>query len=171
MSHNPAREEWRHDIREANAVARSTSWRIALWTIAVVLFVGAISGGIWLFKVTTSDVKGAGDATRITNDGRNRVNAQEWFHGQMAQIKTADQNLDQAKADLDVATTADDKAFARTNFTGLTNRCNEMVNNYNAEAGKVTRGKWLDSTLPVSIDGNDPATDCKPTPTQETNPR
>lgn len=152
------RPAWRDDIREGNAIARSISWRAAIWIVATIIGIGAIGGGIWAVKVATSDVRGAGDATRITNDGRNRINAQEWFHGQYAQIRTADRNLDQA-ARIAAAKPGDD--IAQTNYTGLMNRCVEMVNNYNAEAMKMSRGKWLDPALPFQIDNNDATTDCK----------
>jgi hypothetical protein len=156
------RDSARREIREANYVARHAGWRIALWVIAFVALAGAITGGIWAVKVATSDVKGAGDQARIVNDGQNRVNAQEWFHGQYNEIKATDKNLDNLRAEVDAAATAEDKAFARTNLTGTQNRCNQMVSAYNAETQKVSRGKWLDTTLPFAIDGSDPATDCKP---------
>lgn len=156
------RSDARREIREVNYVARHAGWRIALWIIAFVVLAGAISGGIWAVKVATSDVRGAGDQARIVNDGRNRVNAQEWFHGQYNEIKSTDKNLDNLQADLAAATTAEDKAFARTNLTGTQNRCNDMVAAYNAETQKVSRGKWLDPNLPYAIDDSDPSTDCQP---------
>lgn len=157
------RSSARREIREANYVARHSSWRIALWIGAFVVFAGLLSGGIWAVKVATSDVKGAGDQARIVNDGQNRVNAQEWFHGQYQQIKATDQSLDNLQAEVAAATTAEDKAFARNNVTGTQNRCIQMVGAYNAETQKISRGKWLDPNLPYAIDGTDPSTDCKPT--------
>lgn len=144
-------------------VARGIGWRAGVWIVAAVVFFGALGVGVWWFKVATSDVKGAGDQTRITNDARNRINAQEWFHAQLAQIKSADKNLDEAAANLKAATTDEQKSFWQTNFTGLKNRCNEMVAVYNAETRKVTRAKWLDPALPFEITDSDPATDCKET--------
>jgi hypothetical protein len=163
------REPW-YDSDNPSRVARGFSWRAALAVVAVVLFVGAISGGIYWFTVATSDVKGAGDQTRIVNDGQNRVNAQEWFHSQLAQIKTADKNLDDAAANLAKASNDKDREFWQTNYTGLKNRCNEMVANYNAETRKVSRGKWLDPDLPYEITDSDPATDCKPSTTPSEGP-
>jgi len=154
------RNPYARDIREINAGARSAGWRAAIWVLAIVLFAGAISVGIWAFRVSTSDVKGAGDQTRITNDGRNRVNSQEWFEGMYAQILTADQNLDGAAKNLATASDADQKAFWQTNYTGLQNRCRDMVNQYNAEAHKVSRGQWRSDDLPEQIDTTDPRTDC-----------
>lgn len=155
------KEPW-YESDSPGRVVRGGSWRVALWIVGVVAFVGLLGAGIWAVKVAVSGPKGAGDATRITNDGRNRVNAQEWFHSQYGQIKTADGNLDQAAANLAACPTdCEDHAFHLTNYTGLKNRCVDMVNAYNAEAGKVSRGKWLDPALPQQIGNGDSATDCK----------
>lgn len=153
------REPW-YESDNPSRVARGIGWRAATWIVVGVLFFGAIGVGIWYFKVATSGAKGAGDQTRIVNDGRNRVNAQEWFEGQYNLILGADQKLDQAAADK-AASPGD--AFAATNYTGLVNRCIDMRNAYNAEANKVSRGQWRDPRLPYQIDQTDPKTDCKET--------
>lgn len=142
-------------------VAANVGARIAIWIVVAVVVLGSVGAGIWAFKVATSDVKGAGDQTRATNDGQNRINAQEWFHGQYGQILAADRNLDDAAKNLAASTSEKDREFWRTNYTGLKNRCNEMVAVYNAETQKVTRGKWLDPALPYQIDASDPRTDCR----------
>jgi hypothetical protein len=147
----------RREVADASAVGMSAAWRAALAVIGVVLLVGGISVGIWYFKVKTSDIKGAGDATRITNDGRNRVNAQEWFAGQYEQIRSTDRRIDEAYAELSRKPTE----FAETNYRGLVNRCMEMVGTYNAEAQKVSRAQWRGPSLPVRIDDTDPTTDCR----------
>jgi len=152
------RNPYADDISEINAGARSVGWRAAIWTVVIVLFVGAISVGIWWFKVSTSDVKGAGDQTRITNDGRNRVAAQESFEALYAQIKAYDRNLDQAAKDK--AEHPGDSFYA-TNYSGLVKTCNDAVGQYNADARKVTRAKWLSPDLPYEIDATSPDTDCK----------
>lgn len=162
MRQNRHHDDWRGEIRETNAVARSAGWRIALWIVAIVVLIGLIGGGIWVFKVVTSGPRGAGEQTRITNDGRNRVNAQEWFAGQYGLIRSTDRRIDEAAADLAKAKPGDD--FPQINYRGLVNRCMEMVGNYNAEATKVSRGQWRDESLPFQIDDSDPATDCKETP-------
>lgn len=154
------RQQWRSDIREGSYVARTAGWRVAVWILAAVVFFGLIGAGIWAFKVVTSEPKGAGDAARITNDGRNRVNAQEWFVGQYEQIKSTDRRITEAAVELKAKP---EDEFARTNYRGLVNRCIEMVGNYNAEANKVSRGKWRDDTTPFQIDDTDSTTDCKET--------
>lgn len=151
---------YRREIRDTNRAAMSVGWRMAIWIVIAVLFFGSIGVGIWWFKVGASDVKGSGDQTRITNDGRNRVNSQEWFEGQYQQIVSSDRRIDEAAAQLK----ADPKdEIAKANLAGLKNRCIEMVGNYNAETRKVSRGQWRSVDLPFTIDDTDPKTDCKET--------
>lgn len=154
------KEPW-YDSDNPGTVARGVTWRGFVWLIVVLAVFGAIGGVTWAIKVATSEVKGAGDVQIITNDAQNRVNSQEWFHGQLAAVKAADAKLADAEAGLTAAVGTADEAWARTNFTGLRNRCLDMVQAYNAETKKVTRGKWLDSTLPYVIDDTDRTTDCK----------
>lgn len=151
------REPW-YESDNPSRVVRGASWRTALWIIGIVIFFGALSAGIWALRVATAPIKGAGDQEIIINDGRNRINAQEWFESQYGQIKAADRKLDEAAANL--ARDPDDD-FYRTNYTGLKNRCVEMVEAYNAEARKVSREDWRSPALPSRIDNTDPATDCK----------
>lgn len=156
---NLDRERFRQDVRDVNYAGRRAGPSVLLWIVAAVAVIAVIGAAIWGIKVATSGVKGEGDQTRITNDGRNRVNAQEWFVGQYEQIRSTDRRIDAAAAAL--AKTPDE--FGRTNYTGLVNRCMEMVGNYNAEAMKVSRGQWRDQALPFQIGADDPATDCKET--------
>lgn len=147
-----------YDTHDPAKAARGASWRLAVAFFVLLAFVAAVGGVIWALKVATSGVKGAGDQVRITNDGRNRVNAQEWFEGQFELIKATDRKLTLAAADK-AAQPRD--AFAATNYTGLVNRCQDIVAAYNAEANKVSRAAWRSLSLPAQIDNNDPATDCK----------
>jgi hypothetical protein len=152
------RTQLRHDLADANYAGRRAGLSLFAWLAVFLAVIAVIGAVIWGVKVATSDVKGAGDATRITNDGRNRINAQEWFAGQYEQIRSTDQRITVAAEAL-AADPADE--IAKTNYTGLINRCLEMVGNYNAEAVKVSRGKWRDPALPYAIDTTDPATDCR----------
>lgn len=151
------REPW-YESNNPDRVARAAGWRVALWILGIVLFVGAISGGVWAFKVATSDVKGAGDAQRKVNSGDNRIAAQESFEALYQQIQAYDRNLDQAAKDK--AEHPGDPYFA-TNYSGLVKTCNDAVGQYNADARKLSRAKWLSTDLPFEIDGSDPKTDCK----------
>jgi hypothetical protein len=153
------REPW-YESSNPDRVARSAGWRLALWVLAAVLFVGLVSGGIWAFKVATSDVKGSGDAQRKVNSGDNRIAAQESFEALYQQIQAYDRNLDQAAKD---KTEHPGDGFYATNYSGLVKTCNDAVGQYNADARKVSRAKWLSTDLPFEIDGSDPKTDCKET--------
>jgi hypothetical protein len=154
-----AREPW-YDSPNPTRVARGFSWRLAIWIVAAVVFFGLISMGIWTFKVSTSEVKGAGDATRRINGGDNRIAAQESFEALYAQIQAYDRNLDQAAKDK--AEHPNDSFYA-TNYSGLVKTCNDAIGQYNADARKVSRAKWLTDDLPYEIDLSNPATDCKET--------
>lgn len=153
------RDSW-HESANPDRVAWAVSWRIGTWILAAVLFVGLIGVGVWAFKVVTSDVKGAGDATRITNDGKNRIAAQETFEALYAQIQAYDRQLDQAAKDK--AEHPGDPFFA-TNYSGLVKTCQDAVGQYNADARKVSRAKWLSEDLPFEIDQTDVRFDCKET--------
>lgn len=150
----------RNDLRDFDRASRSVAWRVVAWTIAAVIVVGAISGGIWAFRVATSEVKGQGDKTRIINDGKNQIASQELFEHLYQQIQAHDRNLDQAARD---KAEHPGDAFFDTNYSGLVKRCNDAIGEYNAATDQISKAKWLDPRLPYKIDLNDPLTDCKET--------
>ena len=162
-----SREPW-HESDSPGRVVRGASWRLGLIIIGVVAFFGLLGAGIWYLKVQTSGIKGAGDATVQINSGVNRINSQEWFHGQYAQIQAADRQLDELAANVKRFAGKADEAFWVTNYTGVKNRCAEMVAVYNAEAQKVSRQQWRDPNLPAQIDTSSPTTDCKETKVEAT---
>ncbi len=150
----------RNELREFDRASRSVGARVAIWTIVGVLFFGALGAGIWMFKVATSEVKGEGDKTRIVNDGKNQIAAQEAFEALFQQIQAYDRNLDQAAAD---KAEHPGDAFFATNYSGLVKQCNDAVGQYNADANKVSRAKWMSEDLPFQIDQTNPLFDCKET--------
>jgi hypothetical protein len=154
MSKNPLRDE----MREASAVARGASWRIYIAIIAAIVAVGAISVGIWYFKVATSDAKGAGDATREINSVANRLQAQAEYTRLYNGILAADRNLDVLAAAVD----RDPTQINQTNLVGAQNICQTAVGDYNALATNALKAKWRPVELPQQV-GFDPATDCQPT--------
>lgn len=160
MNSSRDRDDYRVDIRNGNRVARSMGWRIAVWVVAIVVFAGALSAGVWAFNVATSGTKGAGDATRQINSGTNRIGAQEHFQTLLNQVKAYDQQLDQAAADKKDHPGSD---FWDTNYAGLVKTCIDARNLYNGDANKVTQAKWRDPELPYQIDATDPQYDCKET--------
>lgn len=148
------------DNDNPDKVVASGGWRLGVIVWAVVIFAGITGAAWWAVSVATSEIRGRGDATKIVNDGRNQVNAQEWFQGKYGEILGADAKLQNARDAWDAAKGTPDEGMWMTSYTGLKNRCVQMVTEYNAEAGKISRGKWMDPSVPQRIDGSDPATDC-----------
>lgn len=126
-------------------------------TILAVLAL-ALCGGIgWGIKVLASDVKGAGDATIKINSGDNRIQSQELFEQLYAAVLKHDKNLDVMAE----AVRLDPSSFNKTNYTGTKAACNNAVEDYNAEARKISSEKWKADDLPHQIDTTAPETDCK----------
>lgn len=149
-----------YDSDNPTTVARGASWRSAVWIACAVVFVLALSAGIWALKVGTSDVKGQGDAQRTKNAAGNRIAAQEGFEQLYADIKAADQRID-VMATARKSDPAD--LIAKANYTGAINYCIQVRADYDAKARKFSQGEFRAADLPYSIDQNDPTTDCKET--------
>jgi hypothetical protein len=147
-----------YDSDNPSTVVRGASWRIGVWVIAVVAFFGLLGAGIWAFQVSTSDVKGKGDAVRTVNRGDNRLAQQAYFEQTWADIKAADAKLDQLAADK-VAKV--DGADIR--YSGAVTYCIQLRGDYNAAARKQIAAKFKDASLPDQIDPTAPETDCKET--------
>ena len=150
-----SKAEWKEFDRES----RRAGSRLALWIVLGVAFTLLLGGGIYALKVATAPAKGWGDEQIIVNDGRNRVNAQEWFAGKYGHVRGQDSKLSGMKAAWDSAKGTADEGRLRDAYTGTQNLCLQAVAEYNAEALKVSRGRWRSPDLPFSLpDG--PATDC-----------
>lgn len=150
----------RRDKREIDSASRFVGSRVILWIIVFVVMAAVLTGIGWGIKVATSDVKGAGDATVKINSGENRIASQEAFEELYTKIQAYDKNLDQAARDK--AEHPGDDFFA-TNYSGIVKMCNDAVQQYNADARKVSRAKWLTKDLPFEIDQGDIRFDCKET--------
>ena len=150
------RTPW-HESSNPTTVVRGATWRGWIWVISAVVMVALISGGIWAFKVATSEVRGAGDATIEINSGKNQIQSQELFEEMYAKILEYDKNLDVAAA----ALARTPSSFNQTNYDGLAMTCNAAVEQYDAEARKVGSAKWRAADLPYEIDTASPETDCK----------
>lgn len=157
-----ARDPWYESDNPARVV-RGAGWRTAAAIIAVVLFVGAISVGVWAFNVSTSDIRGRGNALQKVNSADNRLFAQGNFQDLYNEVISYDQRLDQAAADKTAHAGKDDESFYDTNYTGLVNQCIDTRNQYNAAAKKITQAKFRDADLPYQLDPTDPKLDCKET--------
>lgn len=153
-----------HESSNPTTVVRSATWRGWIWVISTVVVVSLVSGGIWAFKVATSDIKGAGDATIEINSGENRIQSQQLFEELYAKVLEYDKNLDVAAA----AVKRNPSNFNQTNYDGLVMTCNAAIEQYDAEARKVSSEKWRSEDLPHKIDTADPLTDCREVNYQET---
>ena len=111
-------------------------------------------------KAATSETKGQLEKTIQINSGKNQIQSQELFQDLHAKILEYDKNLDIAAL---MHKANPSNAFHETNYTGLVMTCNAAVTQYNSEAGKVSRGKWMSPDLPYQIDQADPRYDCKET--------
>lgn len=155
--------ETRREVADASAVGMSAAWRIVLSFLAVLAVAGLVSIGIWYFKVATSDVKGAGDAARQNNSAANRLHAQQKYAELHEGIQATDRNIDT----LAEAVKNDPTQVNKTNLIGAQNVCQSSVAEYNAMATNVLTRGWIPAGLPVRV-GDDPGTDCKPTPANQT---
>jgi len=132
-----ARTPW-YDSDNPSTVARGATWRGMVWILAITAFVAIISIGGWLFNVTTSDVKGSGDATRTVNSGDNRLAQQAYFEQTYADIQAAGQNLTLPGNETEQA--------------GRLTYCRRLVADYNAAARKQVAAKFRAADLPAQID-------------------
>jgi hypothetical protein len=140
-----------------STVVRGGSWRLAIWIIALIVFIGLISIGVWLFKVGTSDVKGQGDAVQTKNSGTNRIRAQEEYVQTYNDIVAADKRV-QVMYD---AKAIDPSTVNNTNYTGAVNFCIQLVADYDALIDKYTSADFIPEGYPEKIDTLNSETDCK----------
>jgi hypothetical protein len=142
--------------------ARGFRWSVVLAFFAVLLVVAV--GLMWtfgfgLFQRETAAFRGETGAIERRESAENRVAAQERFEDLYAEIVATDRKLAPAEEALEADP---DSQVRRTEFTGLTNYCLDVVGDYNAEARKYTAADFRAADLPAEIDGTDPATDCRP---------
>lgn len=144
---------------EYDRASMSLAWRVVLWVIAALAIGGLITWGTLAITAATSETKGQLDKTIEINKGKNQIASQELFEDLYAKIQEYDKNLDVAFA----AKVDNPSSFNKTNYDGLVMTCNEAVTQYNAEARKISRGKWMAADLPYEIDSTDARFDCKET--------
>ena len=149
--------DWRADVRQGSAVARSVGWRAAVGVLGILALVAVIGAVWWGVKVATSDVKGQGDALQTKNSGTNRIRAQEEFVQTYQDVLAADQRVDVMWK----AAQANPTTVNTTNYTGAVNFCIQAVADYNALSEKYTSADYRPADLPAQIDSLHPATDCK----------
>jgi hypothetical protein len=143
------------DWREFDRDTRSAGWRIGMWVIVILLFIGLIGGLFWGFRVVTSPIKGKGDSVVIKNEARNRIAAQEAYVAGLNEVKRADRQLDV------LAEAKGDSAAAKTRYVGAVSYCQTVVADYNALGDKYRSADFIPEGYPAVIDDTDPTTDCK----------
>ncbi len=153
------REEFRSDLRDANYVGRKTAPSALLWVGVFLAVIAVIGAATWYFKVATSGIKGAGDATRQVNSAANRLQAQAKYSQLYEGVRAADRNI----TTLAVAAATDPTVFNKTNLTGAQNVCQQSVADYNAMATNTLTAPWRPVDLPARV-GDDASTDCLPDP-------
>lgn len=131
--------------------------RGALVAIVALLLIFALVIGVWVFRVKTADIKGAGDQVIQTKgDANYRIAAYDRFYDLCASIQALEDQLG-VMADA-TGIPADQRD---TNILALTNQRNTLIRQYNADARKTdTRGAFLASDLPFQIDPSQETTSC-----------
>jgi hypothetical protein len=147
-----------YESDDPGRVVRGGLSRGVLYTLVILAVCAIVGIGVWVFRVTTSDVKGRGDATVIKNEARNRIRAQEGFEKVYADIVASDRKIDVA----DRAAKADPQdRTLRQNAAGVRQYCLTVVGDYNARARSFSQEDFRAADLPYRIDDTDPKTDCR----------
>lgn len=144
---------------EYDRASLSLGWRILAWLVAALVIGGLLTWAILGIRAITSETKGALDKEIAINQGKNQIQSQELFEDLHAKILEYDQGIDVLAA----AVRRNPSSFNQTNLDGQILACNAAVTQYNAEARKISRGKWMSRDLPYEIDQTDARYDCKET--------
>lgn len=144
---------------EYDRASLSLGWRILAWLVAALVIGGLITWAVLGIRAITSETKGALDKEIAINQGKNQIQSQELFQDLYAKIQEYDSGIDVLAA----AVRRNPSSFNQTNLDGQILACIGAVKQYNSEAGKISRGKWMSPDLPFEIDQTDPRFDCKET--------
>ena len=174
MGTNSPGDKW-YDSEDPERFARGAGWFGLKWTtvivIAVLVLSALIGAGAFVFNVTTSDVKGRGDAIIQKNSALNRTQAQAQFQANVESIRSLDQRLSDAKVQLDdfnkshpsvgngtpYDPIAEQQANLALSVRGLQQQCRIAVADYNARSSTYTLRDFRDADLPFKIERSDPA--------------
>lgn len=116
---------------------------------------------IWGLSVAFSGIAGRGNAEKKINRADNRIFAQEQFRELYNDIQAYDQQITTTKSTASAETDPTEKSRLNSVVLGVTNQCISTVKQYNAEATKVSKQRFLDAGLPSEIDTSSPNFDCK----------
>jgi hypothetical protein len=119
-----------------------------LWLIGIIVLGMIVGGVVFAINVATSNARGAGEAEIKNNSAENRIEKQERFEKLYAKVKTNEDLVAQHTASL---AATPDSIQIKTVLEGVKSACNASVNEYNAEARKVTSMDWRAYDLPESL--------------------
>lgn len=132
------------------------------WIIGIVILLLILPVAGWGLGVALSGPKGRGEQIKQINGANNRTFAQELFQQLIADIRAYDTQIGIQQNALNAHTTQDaEKNRLAQVVAGIQTQCVSTVQQYNAEARKISHERWRDSTLPEQIDTVDPNYDCK----------
>lgn len=133
------------------------------WVIIGVLGLLVLSVGGWFVGVAISGPKGRGEQIKQINGANNRTFSQELFVQLLADIRAYDTQvtIQQKALDSHKAQDAEKDRLAQV-VAGLETQCVSTVQQYNAEANKISHRQFKDANLPEQVDTMDPNYDCKP---------
>lgn len=138
-------DDWRYVHRETG---RALGWG-ARTIIAIIIIAGVITGGIWLFNVATSGVKGQGDGIIKNNSAENWIKQQAKFEELHANYETIQVRIDEFKK---IADANPNDAISQTNYQGQVSKCTDIVAEYNAATRSFLSQDWKSIDLPPTLD-------------------
>ena len=149
----------RHHVKqEAKEFGKGT-----LLVVAVVVVAILIGSGVWLFRVATADVKGAGDQVIQTKgNAQYRIAAYDAFYDACGAIQAKEDQIALQEPLLEAAKPGTpDYQRLEANVVALKSSRASLIRAYNADASKAdTRANFLASDLPYSIDTTQEHTTC-----------
>lgn len=132
------------------------------WLIFGFIGVLLLSVGGWALGVALSGPAGRGEQIKQINRAENRTFAQEQFVQLLNDVKAYDQQIGVQQAALDAHQAAGTERDRLAQVVaGLKTQCISTTQQYNAEAGKISKRQFLEANLPEQINSSDPETDCK----------
>lgn len=120
----------------------------AIYVIVIGIVLAIIGGIFFTMNVLLAPAKGAGGVIIKNNSAENRIEKQEQFEKLFAKVETNKGLV--AQHTKNVAANPTDKQ-ASTVLLGVQSACVASVEQYNAEARKVTSMDWKAADLPDSL--------------------
>lgn len=130
---------------------------------AVVLVIVLAIGGFFIeqwWTRTTAPIKGRTNQISSINGAENRTFQQEHFETLYGDIKGYVQQIHIQQQALNQSAPGPERDHALVILTGLRDQCVSTVQQYNADANKISADDFRTADVPYQIDQSDPTTDC-----------